>query len=278
MAIRFIADIGSNHNQNLNRALDLVAAAQEAGCWGVKFQLFSAQTLYRNPDPSHLEDLVLSELPEGFLPALKKYCQLYNIAFGCTPFSMKALDTIIPYVDFYKIGSYEILCTEMIRKAAEQEKPIFISLGMARFQDAVNAVKAAQLIPAEKNNYLTLFHCCSEYPAKPNRCELHKISAIREYFHYPVGWSDHSVSFGVIHSAVAMGAELIELHFDLLDQCGMETHHGHCWNPTNLTRLIKEIKEGQEALQDLPVDEVAEEKKLRQRMDPSDYSRPLKEA
>jgi N-acetylneuraminate synthase len=280
MTIRWVSDIGSNHNQNLNRALDLVSASKDIGCWGVKFQLFKAETLYRNPDPVVLEELKLSELPLEFIPLISKYCQLQEIAFGCTPFYLEAIDILEPYVDFFKIGSYEVLCLDMIEKIAKTRKRIIISTGMATISEIERIVNLIIELRSGCEG-VTLLHCCSEYPASPKDCNLVDMVSLNKTFSpLYIGWSDHSAQPGVIHRAAGMGAQMIEFHLDLNDECGMESIHGHCWNPSKIRKVIEDVKIGEQAVisqsENLEKDLIKKGMMRMKRMDPSDHSRPIK--
>jgi N-acetylneuraminate synthase len=280
--VKFIADIGSNHNQSMDRIYTLIQQAYEVGCWGVKFQLFNAETLYRNPSPEQLRDLKRSQLPLEFLPKIYDHCLGYSIQLGITPFSMEAVMEASPFVDFFKIGSYELLCHQMIEKIASYHIPTIISTGMASFLEVTDAVT----ILAKQVHDITILHCVSKYPALPKECHLERMWMIRQIsflikkenylepqiFRY--GWSDHTRNPGVVHRAVSLGMKTVEFHFDLEDLRGMESHHGHCWTPGEIAPVIHSVMEGEEAEgQETCFRENDNQRK--QRMDPHDMSRPI---
>ena len=110
--INFIAEVSSNHNQDITRMKDFIQASSEIGCSGVKFQLFKIEELFSNEilqkSKTH-RDRKKWELGEEFIPELAEYCAKYNLSFGCTPFYLDAVDVLNDYVDFFKISSYELL-------------------------------------------------------------------------------------------------------------------------------------------------------------------------
>ncbi len=129
--------------------------------------------------------------------------------------------------------------------------------------------------PLEK---LTIFHCISKYPTRPDECGLKiilNLYANRGTQAYKIGWSDHTGEPGVIHQAIAYGAEVIECHLDKGDAEGYESQYGHCWTPSRLVKVINDVKIGQAASgRGMPITE----EELSQRADPNDGLRPMKEA
>ena len=241
--MKFIAEIGSNHNQDLKRCMDLIDTAAAIGCDGVKFQFFRIETLYA---PEILERsaehraLKNRELPEGFLPLIHDRCKLRGLELGITPFSIPDIDVIKPYVDFIKVASYELLWLDFLKaiNKTRTRVPVVLSTGMATLDeiwDAVNAFKRLNLM---------LLHCVSGYPCPENETNLETIKTLREFFMLPVGYSDHSVSPDVIYRAVhRWRADIVEFHLDL-DGKGAEASHGHCWLPPDIGRVIRSIRAG----------------------------------
>ena len=107
--IKFIAEIGSNHNQGLERTLQLIECAKEIGGTSVKFQLFKADKLYHPSFKSRIKDLKKSELPESFLSGIRRCCDDLDIKLGITVFDLDAVDVAVEYADWLKVGSYELL-------------------------------------------------------------------------------------------------------------------------------------------------------------------------
>ena len=233
---RFIAEIGSNHNGERARCLELVDAAAAAGCGAVKLQvfhvedLFAAEALARHP---HLAARRAWELPLDFLPALRERCDAHGIELGATPFGLWAVEALTGHVDFFKIASYELLWHELIDACAASGRPLILSTGMATLDEVAATMQTARASGAEPR----LLHCVSGYPTPPAQCNLAAIATLRTHFGVPVGWSDHSGSERVVRRAVRRwGAAEVELHIDL-DGAGNEAGE-HNWAPARLRALI----------------------------------------
>src|SRR5215471_14843933 len=138
----FIAEASSNHGRDLARALAFVDAAADCGCDAVKFQLFRIDRMFA---PEILSQSAKHrarrdwELPLAHLAPLAERCRARNIQFSCTPFYVEAVEELRPYVDFYKIASYELLVTPLLKACATTGKPVVLSTGMATLDE----IKAA---------------------------------------------------------------------------------------------------------------------------------------
>ncbi len=275
--VKFVAEVSSNHHQNLDRCLEFIDCAADVGCDAVKFQLFKIDELFA---PEILENSEQHrerrqwELPVEFLPDLAARCRGKNIQFSCTPFYLKAVEELLPYIDFYKIASYELLWTDLLKACAETGKPVVLSTGMATTIEINNAVATL------KNNGckdLTLLHCVSDYPVSIADCNLAVIEGLKGMTKCPTGWSDHSVNEGLIYSAVfRWDAALVEFHLDL-DGDGAEFGSGHCWLPQQIEKVIRNVKNGNEADGDGIKEFSDTEMKERDwRADPKDGLRPFK--
>jgi len=270
MATKFIAEIGSNHNRDIVRTLELINKAKNIGAWGVKFQLFRAKKLYSPEFKTQIKKMKKWELPKNFINLIKMRCQELDLKFICTPFDLEAVDFLKDHIDIFKIGSYEFLYTDLIEAVINTGHPWIISTGMATFS------QMAGVVEKESNNPpCALLACNSNYPAEPENCNLGIISKMKNYFfRCLVGWSDHTVEPGVIYKAVSLGAKMIEFHFDLEDGKGFESKIGHCWKPSQIKDVIYNIKIGEIAGQANNSNET-EAKKWR--TDPKDGMRPLRE-
>ncbi len=240
----FIAEVSSNHAQNLDRCFSFIEKAAECGCDAIKFQLFRVDQLFSAAvlaaSVEH-QNRVQWELPLAFLPKIARKCHAEGLQFGCTPFYLKAVEELAPYVDFYKIASYELLWDTLLECCAATGKPVILSTGMADREEIDHAL---QVLGANGCNDLTLLHCVSGYPTPVGECNLGAIKALRQTYDCVVGWSDHSRSPAVLHRAVhCWKAALIEFHLDL-DGLGAEYRHGHCWLPDEIAQVISSIKEG----------------------------------
>lgn len=223
-----IAEMSGNHNQSLERALQLIDAAASAGAHALKIQTYTADTMTLD---LHEREFLIADT--GSLWQGKSLYQLYQeahtpwewhrplferarehglIAFS-TPFDDSAVDFLESLdVPCYKIASFENTDVPLIRKVARTGKPILISTGMACAEEIHEAVQAAR---AEGCGDIVLLKCVSAYPADPEEANLASIPDMRERFGCEVGLSDHTMGAGVAAAAVALGAAVVEKHFTL---------------------------------------------------------------
>ena len=277
MGVKFIAEVSSNHSRDLKRCLDFIDCAAEIGCDAVKFQLFRIEELFAAEVLAANEKLRRRrewELPVSFLPELAGRCREKNIEFSCTPFYLEAVEELHPYVDFFKVASYELLWNDLLVKCAQSGKPVILSTGMATLDEVNTAVAVLRNAGCSD---LTLLQCVSGYPAPPEECNPSVIETLGSATGCPVGWSDHSVSPGVVHRAVhRWGACAVEFHLDL-DGLGDEFQTGHCWLPAQIASVITEVRTGAGADGDgvkKPSPKEAPDREWR--ADPEDGLRPLK--
>lgn len=244
MTVVFVAEVSSNHHHDLDRCLTFINKAAEIGCGAVKFQLFKIRELFAPEILAKSEAhrrREAWELPGEFLPSLAARSHEVGIQFACTPFYLHAVEELLPYVDFYKIASYELLWKDLLVGCARTGKPIVLSTGMATLEEVQLAV---EVLRGAGCGNLTLLHCISNYPVPPAECNLAVIETMRQSFDCPVGWSDHSVNPAVIHRAVhCWGATMVEFHLDL-EGAGEEFSAGHCWLPEQIRPVIEAVQVG----------------------------------
>lgn len=278
MNVPFIAEVSSNHAQDLQRSFDFIDRSAEVGCAVVKFQLFKVESLFSPEALKSKPDLLKRkawELPLDFLPKLADRCKSRGVAFSCTPFYLEAVGELAPYVDFYKVASYELMWDDLLAACAATGKGVVLSTGMATMDEIVHATDVLK-----KNGCAapTLLHCTSAYPTPYQEANLAAIETLRQATGCAVGWSDHTVQPGVIHRAVhRYGASMVEFHIDL-DGQGDEYAAGHCWLPDQIGAVIRDLSIGFGAEGDGVKAPVASELPDRLwRADPSDGLRPLLE-
>lgn len=264
-----IADIGSNHNQSIDRAKALISTAAKLGFSAVKFQYYKADMLYA---PGNIpEDLRKTEIDTTFLKEVRRVCSTLGILLGCSVFHEADVEFLVNEigVDFLKISSSEFTKKKLIKKAASMKIPLHLSTGGATGKEIIRVVS----LTYRREMPTVIYHCCPEYPAPVDHINLRAIGFLNERLPHHVGYSDHSVKIPVILGAVAMGAEYIEIHIDLSDAAGWESKHGHCWTPSQ-AKVLMETLETLEAAMSFyhPRDEVR-----KMRSDPEDGMRPYKE-
>jgi N-acetylneuraminate synthase len=272
----FIAEASSNHGRDLGRALAFVDAAADAGCGAVKFQLFKIDRMFApeilSQSPKHRARREW-ELPVAHLKPLAERCHERGIEFSCTPFYLEAVEELAPYVDFYKVASYELLVTPLLEACARSGKPVVLSTGMATMDEIVRAADTLKRAGAKD---ITLLHCVSAYPTPASEANLSAIAVIRDATGCKTGWSDHTRRPAVIERAVHhWNAAAVEFHLDL-DGEGAEYAAGHCWLPEEIAPVIARIRESLIAdgtgFKGPQPSEIADRE---WRADPSDGMRPL---
>lgn len=273
----FIAEVSSNHHRDLERCFEFIRLSARIGCDAVKFQLFKIDELFAPEILARSEthrNRREWELPLSFIPALKQCCDDNAIQFACTPFYLQAVEELAPYVDFFKIASYELLWTDLLEACARSGLPVVLSTGMATLTEidqAVATLKGAGAID------ITLLHCVSAYPTPAADCNLSVLDTYRQRYGVKVGWSDHTVLPAVIQRAVhRWQADAVEFHLDL-DEQGAEYAAGHCWLPDSIGNVIADCRQASVIDGDPSKRLAASEADDRNwRADPEDGLRPLK--
>jgi N-acetylneuraminate synthase len=223
-----IAEMSGNHNQSLDRALEIIEAAAQSGADAVKIQTYTADTMtldlntdaYTINDSKSLWDgKSLYELyqeahtPWDWHKPIFDRCRELGILAFSTPFDESAIDFLEELdVPCYKIASFENTDIALIKRAAATGKPIIVSTGMAteeEIEDIVAAVNGAG------NPNLILLKCTSSYPASPENTNILTIPDMQNRFKCQIGLSDHTMGIGVALASVALGATVIEKHFTL---------------------------------------------------------------
>lgn len=223
-----VAEMSGNHNQSLDRALEIVDAAARAGAHAVKIQTYTADTMTLDldngeffiDDPNSLwKGSSLYELykqahtPWEWHKPIMDRCRKLGIIFFSTPFDETAVDFLEELdVPCYKIASFENTDLPLIKKAAKTGKPMIISTGMATLAELDETVRAARDAGCEN---IILLKCTSSYPSTPDNTNLLTIPHLKEMFRCQVGLSDHTMGIGAALAAVALGATMIEKHFTL---------------------------------------------------------------
>lgn len=255
-----IAEMSGNHNQSLERALEIVEAAAKSGAHALKIQTYTADTLTLNVES---DDFLIKD--EESLWKSRKLHDLYNEAYTpwewhepifsrakelgmlafSTPFDDSAVDFLETLdVPLYKIASFENTDLPLIKKVAATGKPMIVSTGMA------NAAELDELVRTAKENGckdLILLKCTSTYPATPENTNIATIPHMRELFDVQVGLSDHTMGTGVAVAAVALGATVIEKHFTLSRADG-GVDAAFSMEPAEMKALVEETERAWQAI------------------------------
>jgi sialic acid synthase SpsE len=226
-----IAELGSNHNGDMEIAKRLIQEAKEAGADCVKFQswskdsIFSAKTYEENyfvaDDYRDRNDYTLAEIVEEYsiseeeLLEMKKFADEIGIDCTSTPFSKKEADFLVDKLEapFIKVASMDLNNYPFLEYLAKKGKPIIISTGLSELYEIDKAVRTIENCG---NDQIIILHCVSIYPPKDEQVNLNNISSLQLlYPNYPIGFSDHTLGFSIPLASVVKGACLIEKHFTL---------------------------------------------------------------
>ena len=249
-----IAEMSGNHNQSLDRALEIVEAAAKSGAHALKIQTYTPSTMtldldereFHISDPNNLwTGTSLYKLYgeaytpwEWHKPIFDRASELGVIAFS-TPFDDTAVEFLESLdVPCYKIASFENTDLPLIRRVAATGKPLIISTGMASVAELDETVCAAREAGCKE---LILLKCTSTYPATPENTNILTIPHMRKLFNCEVGLSDHTMGIGVSVASVALGATVIEKHFTLSRADG-GVDSTFSMEPHELTQLVLEAE------------------------------------
>ncbi len=249
-----IAEMSGNHNQSLDRAIQIVDAAAKNGANAIKLQTYTADTLtidcreneFFIGDKSSLwYGKSLYELyQEAYTPwewhkPIMEHCRKRGLICFSSPFDFTAVDFLEKLdVPAYKIASPELVDIPLIKKVGKTGKPVIMSTGMATENEIMEAVEA--VCSAGCKN-LILLKCTTSYPASPEQSNLKTLPDLREKFKVETGISDHTMGTAVAIAAVALGAMVIEKHFTLKRSDG-GPDSAFSMEPQELKTLVQDTK------------------------------------
>lgn len=235
--MKIIAEIGFNHDGDMEKAVSMIHAAADSGAQVVKFQTFKARDLVL-PDSPHVDIVKAGEMDVAQHRFLKATADECGVEFMSTPFSFQSVDILEDVgVGVYKIASMDLTNLPLLKYIAETGKPVILSTGMAVLHEIG---KALDVLESNGTGGVSLLHCLSQYPA--NACDLHLsvLPLLRDTFGVPVGYSDHYPGITACLAAYVHGAEIIETHFTL-DTATPGGDHAHSADPHMLRHLVDSI-------------------------------------
>ncbi len=272
-----IAEIGANHNGDMQLAKQMIKSAVDCGADAVKFQSWTPTSListeeyqrntkYNDSPKKHFGSLL--EMVEKYYLReeqhyeLKEYCDSLNVDFASSPFSSPEVDLLDSVgVPFHKVASMDLVNIPLLKHIASKNKPIVLSTGMGTLAEIEKAIAT---IEKEGNSQIVLLHCISIYPPAYEDINLNNIITLRNAFGYPVGFSDHTIGTSIPLASVALGACIIEKHFTLdKDLPGWD--HLISGDPKELSEICREAKNVSKSLGSFKriVSEAEEEKKVK---------------
>lgn len=255
-----VAEVGINHNGDLELALRSIDAAADAGADAVKFQNYRVEDFLsderltytyrsggREVTESQYAMFKRCELKPGMLALLKERCDKRGVLFFSTPTGIDGIRELVAVgAPLLKNGSDFLTHIDIVRSMAESGLPTVLSTGMATLAEIDAAVR---LFRASGGQQLVLLHCTSSYPTPPEQVNLRRMATLQAAFGCPVGLSDHSEGVVAATSAVALGACFVEKHFTLDRNLPGPDHWFSC-NPAEFASLVHAIRTAEAVLGD----------------------------
>lgn len=258
----FIADIAANHDGSLERALELIRLAAEAGADAAKFQNFRAAKIVSEYGFSHMNAQVSHQakwkksvtqvydeasVKFDWTPILKEACDQAGIDYFSAPYDFEATDMLDPYVPAYKIGSGDITWLESCLRIAKKGKPVLLATGASDIGEVQEAVHAILKV----NPQLVLMQCNTNYTAADGNFDNIHLNVLKTYHRlWPqliLGLSDHTHGHATVLGAVALGARVIEKHFtDDNEREGPD--HAFAMNPRSWAEMVRSTRQLERAL------------------------------
>lgn len=235
-----VAEIGNNHEGDARLALEMVAAAAEAGAGAVKVQVIDPEKLVNRSQAARIAQLSAFRLPLSTFADMASLAQAKGMLFIASAFDIQSLESIAELVSAIKIASGDLDFVPLLVKAASLNKPLLLSTGMSTLSEVSSAVKIieSQGSCGSLGERLALLHCVSLYPAPLYAANLRAIQTLRQTFGLTVGYSDHTQGNEAAIMAMALGARIIEKHFTL-DKTRSFRDHAISSDPEDLRSLAK---------------------------------------
>ena len=258
----FVADIAANHDGNLERALELIKLAAEAGADAAKFQNFRGPKIVSDYGFTHMNSQVshqakwkksvvevydAASIPFEWTQHLGEACNEAGIDFFSAPYDFEATDMLESFVPAYKIGSGDITWIEACERMARKGKPVLLATGAANIGDVQRAVEAILAI----NPQLVLMQCNTNYTADPGNYDHIHLNVLKTYHEmWPelvLGLSDHTHGHATVLGAVTLGARVIEKHFTD-DNHREGPDHAFAMNPQSWADMVQNARQLERAL------------------------------
>ena len=248
----FIADIGANHDGDINRAFELIKLAKESGADAAKFQNFEASKIVskygfenlgnalshqKNWKKTVFEVYEDASISKDWTKLLKEKCDEVGIDYFTSPYDFDSVDSVDPYVDIYKIGSGDITWHEIIEHICKKGKPVLIATGASNLSDVENAMEIMQKF----TNEIVLMQCNTNYTANIENLKYVNLNVLKLYskmYHdVLLGLSDHTEGHSTVLGSIAFGARVIEKHFTD-DNLREGPDHKFAMNPKSWREMV----------------------------------------
>ncbi len=258
----FIADIAANHDNNINKAEELIHKAKEAGADAAKFQHFNASSIVSDYGFKKLKNKLSHQskwkksvyevykdasINQEWTKKLYKICKNAKIDFFTSPYSLELVDHVDRYVCAYKIGSGDITWHGIIKKIAKKNKPLIIATGASN----INEVEEIYKIIKKYKKKFVLMQCNTNYTASLENFKYINLNVLKTYSkkfkNCILGLSDHTPGHSTVLGSIALGARVIEKHFTLNNN-DEGPDHKFSMTPNDWSEMIKRSRELENAL------------------------------
>lgn len=253
-----IAEMSANHTGSIDRALEMIHVAKEAGADCVKIQTYTPDTMtidcrnsyFNITDGTWKGENLYSLYQKAYTPwewqdKLRDEAAKVGIDFFSTPFDNTSVDFLEKLgIAFYKVASFELVDIPLLEYIASKGKPMIMSTGMGTLEEIEEAVNA---VYATGNRQLALLKCSSAYPAKTEEMNLRTICDLKKRFDIPVGLSDHSMGSFSAATAVALGANIIEKHF-CISRAIKNPDSSFSMEPDEFREMVERVREVEKAM------------------------------
>jgi N-acetylneuraminate synthase len=241
-----VAEIGINHNGDVNLAKRLISVAVAAGCDAVKFQKRTIEVVYTPEELAKPRENPFGEtngdLKRGLEFGLEEYreidafCKSIKMTWFASPWDEGSVDFLEQFnLPVYKIASPSLTDDHLLRHIRKTGKPVILSSGMSTLQEIDRAIEVLG-----KENLL-LMHATSTYPASYDELNLRAIPTLAARYGVPVGYSGHETGIPTSVCAVALGACCVERHITM-DRAMWGSDHAASLEPNGITRLVRDIR------------------------------------
>lgn len=242
----FIAEIGINHNGDINNALELIKACKDAGADAVKFQKRTVDVVYSSEELKKARDSVFGktngDLKRGLEFQKKEYdqidqlCKKLNIHWFASCWDEKSVDFFDSYnLPCFKLASASITDKDLLIHHKKKNKPIILSTGMSTYDEIDRAIEIFN------RENLIILHCTSSYPCKLEELNLNVIKSLKNKYNCTIGYSGHEVGLSTTIAAYLLGARVIERHVTL-DRSQWGSDQAASIEPQGLKKLIRDIE------------------------------------
>jgi N-acetylneuraminate synthase len=241
-----VAEVGINHNGDINIAKQLIAAAKECGYNAVKFQKRTIDVVYTPQELAKPRDnpfgATNGDLKRGLEFSYEAYaeidcfCKELGILWFASPWDEESVDFLEEFdVPCHKVAAASLTDAGLLRKIKSTNKPVILSTGMSELDEIDKAVKILG------TDNLVILHCVSLYPAPPDKVNLRAMKTLKERYGAFVGYSGHELDTVISAFAVGLGAVMIERHFTL-DRNMWGSDHKASIEPQEMAELVKNIR------------------------------------